>query len=272
VSICTASLRTTTIEGFVGFAATDGMRIPRIECIAALKRGTGLLETKRHVKRCCARDGVRSSWVKCRSSVVVVYSRGVVWIACARSSPPLHELTSHFMASGSDVHDPQARGALLRGLLVQLPADGRVDAAAVDALAACVRRHHLLQPLRLAEAGSAATAPLHEWLERLLHLLSSPKVIARALHLLNPNHRRRRQRRRRPLCWVCVSKTDPNHAASWSVAPLVVVQRRSARALRSTHATGGNVARRLPLQQRTALRVARTAPSHLHRIRPRRRR
>lgn len=90
-------------------------------------------------------------------------------------------------ASGSDVHDPQARAALLRGLLVQLPADGRVDAAAVDALAACVRRHHLLQPLRLADAGGATTDPLHEWLERLLYLLNSPKVIALALRSVNPN-------------------------------------------------------------------------------------
>jgi hypothetical protein len=103
-------------------------------------------------------------------------------------------------ASGSDVHDPQARGALLRGLLLQLPADGRVDAAAVDALAACVRRHHLLQPLSLTDAGGATTAaaaPLYEWLERLLHLLGSPKVIARSLRNVNPNPRRRRRGRLR---------------------------------------------------------------------------
>lgn len=83
--------------------------------------------------------------------------------------------------NANDVHDPQVRGALLRGLLLQLPADGRVDAAAVDALAACVRRHHLLQPLSLAGTGGSA-APLHEWLERLLHLLSSPKVCESLSH------------------------------------------------------------------------------------------
>ena len=76
------------------------------------------------------------------------------------------------MALG-DLHDPQIRGTLLRSLLLQIPADGKVDAAAVGSLVETRVRHHLLH----VPAGSGEEKdPVKEWFDRLVLLLSSAKV------------------------------------------------------------------------------------------------
>eukprot|EP00242_Pyramimonas_sp_CCMP2087_P013494 CAMPEP_0198222034 /NCGR_PEP_ID=MMETSP1445-20131203/86342_1 /TAXON_ID=36898 /ORGANISM="Pyramimonas sp., Strain CCMP2087" /LENGTH=122 /DNA_ID=CAMNT_0043900387 /DNA_START=142 /DNA_END=507 /DNA_ORIENTATION=- len=83
----------------------------------------------------------------------------------------------------SDIHDPNLRPKLLGSLLLKVPADGKVNLSTVHYIGETLVRHHLLQQ-DAAVAASGAGSVVDAWFERLLSLLSSPKMDARWVALV----------------------------------------------------------------------------------------